>query len=102
MQNLKGVVKFFTGILIFACLFQLSFTFMANRVESKGDAYASNQVKVVEPVNLTAAQHVAFTDSVDQLKKTSKRNYLDSVQSVPLIDVWALRDIYTYKFCRDH
>jgi len=102
MQNLKGVIKFFTVILLFACLFQLSFTFMANRVESKGDAYASNQVKAAQPAGLTPAQVVAFRDSVDYLKKISKRNYLDSIGGVPLINVWGLKDIYTYKFCRDH
>jgi SecD/SecF fusion protein len=45
---------------------------------------------------------VAFKDSVAYLTKIAKRNYLDSVAGLPLIDVWGLRDIYTYKFCRDH
>ena len=102
MQNLKGVIKFFTVILLLACLFQLSFTFMADRVESKADTYAGNQVKSNEPAGLSAAQSVAFRDSVDYLKKISKRNYLDSIGGVPLVNVWGLKDIYTYKFCRDH
>ena len=102
MQNLKGVIRFFTIILLFACLFQLSFTFMASSVERKADTYADNQIKLVEPAGLTAAQHVAFADSVDYLKKVSKRNYLDSVAGLPLINVWGLKDIYTYKFCREH
>ncbi len=102
MQNLKGVIRFFTIILLLACLFQLSFTFMADRVERKADTIAGNQVKITEPTGLTAAQSVAFKDSVDYLTKIAKRNYLDSVAGLPLIDVWGLRDIYTYKFCRDH
>ena len=102
MQNLKGVIRFFTIILLLACLFQLSFTFMADRVERKADTIASNQVKITEPTGLTPAQSVAFKDSVAYLTKIAKRNYLDSVAGAPIIDVWGLRDIYTYKFCRDH
>ena len=102
MQNLKGVIKFFTTILLLACLFQLSFTFMADRVESKADKYAAGAVKATMPAGLSAAQQVAFRDSVDYATKIVKRNYLDSVSGVPLINVWGLKDIYTYKFCRDH
>jgi SecD/SecF fusion protein len=102
MQNLKGVIKFFTTILLLACLFQLSFTFMADRVESKADKYAAGLVKVTQPAGLSPAQVVAFRDSVDYATKVVKRNYLDSIAGVPLINVWGLKDIYTYKFCRDH
>ena len=102
MQNLRGVVRFLTVLLILACIFQLSFTFLANHVESKGDAYASSHVKVPTPAGLNPAQTVVFQDSVDMLKRISRRNYLDSVAGLPIIDVWGLRDFYTYKFCREH
>ncbi|MDB5284406.1 MAG: secDF, partial [Bacteroidota bacterium] len=102
MQNLRGVIRFLTGLLVFACLFQLSFTFLAQHVESKGDAYADSRIKVTTPTGLTPGQLVAFQDSVDQLKKITRRNYLDSVAGLPIIDVWGLRDFYTYKFCREH
>ena len=102
MQNLKGVIRFFTIILLLACLFQLSFTFMADQQERKADGIANSQIKVTEPTGLTAAQSIAFKDSVDYLKKIAKRNYLDSIAGLPLINVWGLKDIYTYKFCRDH
>ncbi len=102
MQNLKGVIRFFTITLVLACLFQLSFTFMARHAENKADNYANDQIKVAEPGGLSSVQQVIFRDSVDQLKKISRRNYLDSISGIPMVDVWALRDIYTYKFCRDH
>lgn len=102
MQNLKGVIKAFTIILVLVCFFQLSFTFLARSVESKADAYASSLVKVTEPAGLSPIQQVLFRDSVESLKKTYRRNYLDSVAGAPIIDVWGLKDFYTYKFCSDH
>ncbi len=102
MQNLKGVIKVFTIILVLVCLFQLSFTFLARSVESKADAYANNLVKVTEPAGLSPIQKVLFQDSVELVKKTFRRNYLDSVAGAPIIDVWGLKDFYTYKFCSDH
>jgi SecD/SecF fusion protein len=102
MQNLKGVIKFFTAVLILACLFQVSFTFLANHVESKADAYAATHVSTLVNPNLSAAEQVAFKDSVADVEKGFRRNYLDSVAGLPIVDVWGLRDIYTYKFCRDH
>ena len=102
MQNLKGVIRFFTVTLLLACLFQLSFTFVADHVERNADAAVEKQIKLAEPAGLNAAQSIAFKDSVDYLKKIAKRNYLDSVSGLPLTSVWGLKDLYTYKFCRDH
>lgn len=102
MQNLRGVIKFFTWVLIVVCLIQLSFTFLAQSVERKADKYAANAVKVAEPTGLTPAQQVLFRDSVAEVTKTYRRNYLDSVSGLPIVNVWGLKDFYTYKFCRDH
>lgn len=102
MQNLKGVIKFFTATLILVCLIQLSFTFFAKRVENKATTYADKRVLGTPPASLSPAQQAAFRDSIDFEKKIIERNYLDSVSNLPIVDVWGLRDIYTYKFCRDH
>lgn len=102
MQNLRGVIKFLTVLLVLACLFQLSFTFLASSVESKGDAYANKAVNAPAFAGGTAAQKIAYEDSVDAAKKIYRRNYLDSVAALPIVDVWGLREIYTYKFCREH
>ena len=102
MQNLKGVIKFFTATLILVCLIQLSFTFFARRVENKATTYADARVKGTAPASLNPAQQAAFKDSIDFAKKIVQRNYLDSVSNLPIMDVWGFRDIYYYKFCRDH
>ncbi len=102
MQNLRGVIKFFTWLLVVVCLIQVSWTFLAQSVESKADAYATAAVKVNEPTNLTPAEKILFRDSVDQTIKMYRRNYLDSVSALPVVDVWGLKDFTTYKFSREH
>lgn len=103
MQNFKGIVRFFTILLIIVCVLQLSFTFMARSVESDADSYAAKFVpQTAVPANLTPTEKLAFQDSIADLTKMYRRNYLDSVSNKPIIDIWGLRDIYTYKFSRDH
>lgn len=102
MQNLKGVIKAFTFILIVVCLIQLSFTFLAKLVEGRADKVASAQVNNTPPADLKGLPLVTWEDSVEQVYKSIRRNYLDSVSNNPIVDVWALRDFYTYKFCREH
>ncbi len=102
MQNLRGIIKFFTWVLVFVCFVQLSFTLVARVVESRADAYAANAVKVTEPAGLSATDHLLFKDSVDQITKTYRRNYLDSVAGLPVWDYPVIKGIYTYKFCRDN
>ena len=46
----KGLIKFFVGLLILACLFQLSFTYVASKVEKKATEYAAEQSGVDEEV----------------------------------------------------
>ena len=98
MQNLRGIIKFFTWVLVFVCFVQLSFTLVARVVESRADAYAANAVKVTEPAGLSATDHLLFKDSVDQITKTYRRNYLDSVAGLPVWDYPVIKGIYTYKF----
>ena len=43
MQN-RGTIKFFAILFAVVCLFQLSFTFITSRVESKAEDYANNEV----------------------------------------------------------
>ena len=58
MQS-KGAIKFFAIVLAVACLYQLSFTFVTNRVESKAARYAAG---LPEPERDAAVQH--YLDSM--------------------------------------
>ncbi len=68
----KGLVKFFAIALILVCLFQLSFTFFANRVDGKANAFAEEQTQGI--ADLTEDQQKF------ELRK-HKRRYLDSVSN---------------------
>lgn len=102
MQNLRGVIKALTIILVIACIYQLSYTGLASMVEKRADAYAAGMVKGTTPAGLTPAQEVAYRDSLDMVTKQYRRNYLDSVSGIPVVNVPGLKDFFTYKFCRDH
>lgn len=72
-MKLKGAVKFFAIALSIVCLFQLSFTFIANRLDSSAERYANGKVD-------------------------KKRHYIDSISrqtvfSIPLIRKYNYLDI---------
>lgn len=66
----KGVIKFFAILLAIACLYQLSFTWVAHKVESDADAYAKGDT-------------------------TKRKAYLDSMATQPVYPVFK----YTYQDC---
>ena len=66
----KGVIKFFAIILAIACIYQLSFTFVAQNVEKKASLYAKGD---------TAKQ----------------RQYLDSVADLPVYPLLG----HSYQYC---
>ncbi|MGB1205302.1 MAG: protein translocase subunit SecDF [Chitinophagales bacterium] len=68
----KGLVKFFGIALALVCLFQLSFTFVANRVTDKAEAYATAQTASQEGLNVE--------QQTSEFRK-ARRRYLDSVST---------------------
>ncbi len=80
----KGLVKFFGIALVLVCLYQLSFTFFANRVEGQAQSYAEDKV-------------AAVSDPVEQAKQLSeqKRRYLDSVSTEQVVNLGVTS--FTYK-----
>lgn len=70
----KGLVKWFAIALILVCLYQLSFTFLARRVESKATNYATEAVG--GSIN-TDEQRAKF--------KIAKQQFLDSVANKNIV-----------------
>lgn len=99
MQNLKGVIKTFTIILIIVCFIQLSFTWLAKSVESKADAYAASKTGVAQLTGLSATEQLTYQDSLNRINAINRRNYLDSVSNLPIVGGL---DFLTYHFCRDN
>jgi SecD/SecF fusion protein len=68
----KGIIKFFAILLAVVCLYQLSFTFVAQKVERDAKEYAKGNL-------------------------LKERNYLDSMATVPVYP--GLK--HTYQYCKD-
>ena len=97
-MDLKGIIKFFTIVFFFVCAYELSFTFVSQNVESKGDAFAAKGLPAAAP-SRTGADLISFEDSIAALKKERKRYYLDSMQNQTVYNLGAIK--YTYKECNE-
>ncbi|MGJ8685246.1 MAG: protein translocase subunit SecDF [Nonlabens sp.] len=71
MQN-KGLVRVFAIVFALVSIYQLSYTFITNKVESDADAYANTIVNADDPNAAT-------------LRENAAKSYLDSISSK---DVW--------------
>ncbi|ARV16470.1 protein translocase subunit SecDF [Polaribacter sp. SA4-12] len=82
MQN-KGLIKVFAILFGLVSLYQLSFTFLANKVEDDAVNYAESKV----------------TDNDARKKAVFERKYLDSVSNKEIIDLGVTT--YTYEDLRE-
>lgn len=96
MQN-KGVIRFFAIAFAIICLFQLSFTFFARKVDVKADRFASvntaEQAKAIAGDNEAKARFVY--DSIYNLKH---QYFIDSVGNDVVYNILIRK--YTYKECK--
>ncbi|MBS1531342.1 MAG: protein translocase subunit SecDF [Bacteroidetes bacterium] len=69
----KGIVKFFAILMVAVCLYQFSFTWVVNKVQSNADAYAKGDIK----------------------KRTA---YLDSIATQPVYPILG----FTYQKCESN
>ena len=81
MQS-KGAIRFVAILLLLASLWQLSFTFVANRQEKNAEKYA--EAKAEAAMNAAAFGKVAEADKafyLDSIRKVENRRYIDSISS---------------------
>jgi SecD/SecF fusion protein len=82
MQN-KGLIKLFAILFGLVSLYQLSFTFLANKVEDNAAVYATSNAP----------------DNDARQKASFERKFLDSVANIEVIDLGVAQ--YTYNDVRD-
>ena len=85
MQN-KGLVKLFALLFGLVSVFQLSFTFKSNQIESNANEYAIGKISDVE---------IDF----DKKRNQEKINYLDSLSNISVFNI-GIAD-YTYDEVKD-
>ncbi len=89
-MQLKGLVRFVAIALIALCLFQLSFTWMAHRVESKAEATVKSLMKISDSEKLP--------DSLQTIFKAKRNHILDSMNTEVVYNLGVVK--YTYQDCK--
>ena len=101
----KGIVQFFSVALVLVCIYQLTFTFVTNKVEKRADEYANTKVlhgKTVEdatPKNLETRLHTAYSDSLVRAVRKTRDQYLDSLGGESVFSFLWVKD-FTYEQCK--
>ena len=102
MKAFKDVARFFALVILFGALVPVLYSLMSTIVEARGDDYANKQVNVAEPQVLNKEQLASFNDSVQCLKRTARRNYIDSVSTIPWINLPWVKTFFNYRYGCDH
>ncbi|MCY7410984.1 MAG: protein translocase subunit SecDF [Chitinophagales bacterium] len=88
----KGLVTFFSIALILICIYQLSFNFVTNRVETKATEIAEAKVLVGKP-------NKDLPDSTVYAIRKIRQNYLDSMSNQKIYNIGITN--FTYQDCKD-
>jgi len=95
MQS-RGAIKFFAVLFALVCLYQLSFTFLTSRVESKAKDYAHSETSVNIAKELANGNELLEGYYIDSISKAREVYYLDSMAN-QVVYLWK----YTYKDCKE-
>jgi SecD/SecF fusion protein len=98
MQN-KGAIKFFAILFALVCLFQLTFTFVTSRVESKADKYANSIVTKQLATELSKGNDLLKDYLTDSITRARENYYLDSMSNQVVYNILIRK--YTYKECKE-
>ena len=96
MQN-KGVIKFFAIAFAIICLFELSFTFFARRVDKRAEAFATNNTEM-EAKALSGGNDVLARTLYDSIYNAKHQYFIDSVGNDVVYNILIRK--YTYKECK--
>jgi SecD/SecF fusion protein len=92
MQN-KGLIRFFAIAFALVCLYQLSFTFFASKVERDAREYARSE-RFADLSKELAGGEILFEGVLnDSIQRTEERFYLDSMMNVPVFNL-GIRNIH--------
>lgn len=98
MQH-KGVVKFFAVLFALVCLFQLSFTIVTRRVESKAKDYAFGPETRRIATQMAKGNEFRELMLFDSVAKSRERYFFDSVSNEVVFNLLVRK--YTYKEAKE-
>ena len=94
MQN-KGLIKFFAIAFAVVCLYQLSFTFFARKVERDARSYAHSERFANVAENLAGGNEIKEGVLLDSIIRVEERFYLDSMMNIPVFNLGIRK--YTFR-----
>jgi SecD/SecF fusion protein len=94
MQN-KGLIRFFAIAFALVCLYQLSFTFFARKVERDAREYARSERFSALSKELARGDVLLEGVLNDSIQRAEERFYLDSMMNVPVFNL-GIRN-YTFR-----
>ncbi len=98
MQN-KGAIKFFAIAFALVCLFQLSFTFVSNKVQKDAREYSTQEISQQLAANMAQGDAIREGVLLDSIVKERKKYYLDSIANEEVFNI--LLRSYTFKECQE-
>jgi SecD/SecF fusion protein len=94
MQN-KGMIRFFAIAFALVCLYQLSFTFFARKVERDARSYAQSERFIEEARRLADDDDVMNIVLLDSIKRIEEQRYLDSMMNISVYNLGVRQ--YTFR-----
>ncbi len=94
MQN-KGAIKVFAIAFAIVSLYQLSFTFISQKIERDAKAYATGKVTEKLANELAQGDELMYGHYLDSITKARQTYYLDSMDNQVVYNI--LIDKYTYR-----
>ncbi|MDO8897445.1 MAG: protein translocase subunit SecD, partial [Bacteroidales bacterium] len=98
MQN-KGAIKVFAIALAIVSLYQLSFTFVAGRVERKAAVYANSEAALKLANELAKGDEMLYKHLLDSIVEARETYFLDSMDNQVVYNL--LIDKYTYRDAKE-
>ncbi len=98
MQN-KGAIKVFAIALAIVSLYQLSFTFVASRVERKAQEFAKSEAASQLADELARGDDLLYKYLLDSIVESRETYYLDSVENEVVLNL--LIGKYTYRKAKE-
>ncbi len=94
MQN-KGLIRFFAIAFALVCIYQLSFTYVASKVERDARNYARSEKFVEQARSMAQGDELLERVLLDSIANVEEQFYLDSIMTVPVYNL-GLRQ-YTFR-----
>ncbi len=86
MQN-KGLIRFFAIAFALVCLYQLSFTYFANKVERDAKSYARSERFVQLARSMSGGDELLEMYLLDSIANVEEQFYLDSMMNQPVYNL---------------